>query len=178
MRLPSMWRMTPGSTISVAKYASDPTTRSRLDGRRDHAAGIDALEPQPVQLAADPLEIPPRDAVLRADDDGVGPEERRERRREAGQAVRLDAEEDDVGRADRREIAGRRRGRTSKSPSGLIDAQAALLHRLQMRAAREQHDVRARLREPRADVAADRAGAGDDDLHDASLANACATTRR
>ena len=56
-------------------------------------------------------------------------------------------------------------GRTSKSPSALMHAEAALLHRLQVRAAREQHDVRAGPRELRADIAADRAGAGDDDLH-------------
>ena len=48
----------------------------RLDRRGDDAAGIDALETQPVELAADALEVPPRDAVLRADDDGVGTEER------------------------------------------------------------------------------------------------------
>ena len=42
-----------------------------LDRRRDDAARIDALEAQPFQLAADALKIPPRDAVLRADDDGV-----------------------------------------------------------------------------------------------------------
>ena len=54
----------------------------------------------------------------------------------------------------------------------------ARLHRLQMRAAREQHDVGAGLRQPRADVAADRAGAGDDDSHDVCAAKACATTRR
>ena len=80
----------------------------RLDGRGDDAARIDALEAQPVELAAMALEIPPRDAVLRADDDGVRAEERRQLRRERGQAVRLHAENDDVGRADRGEIAGDR----------------------------------------------------------------------
>ena len=64
---------------------------ARLDGRGDDAARIDALEPQPVELAAVALEVPPRDAVLRADDDGVGTEERTQLRRERGQAVRLDA---------------------------------------------------------------------------------------
>ena len=74
----------------------------RLDRRRDDAARIDALEPQPVELAAMALEVPPRDAVLRADDDRVGTEERPQLRRQRGQAVRLHAEEDDVGRANRR----------------------------------------------------------------------------
>ena len=150
----------------------------RLDRRGDDAARIDALEPQPVELAADALEIPPRDAVLRADDDGVRAEQRPQLRRQRGQAVRLDAEEHDVGRGRSSARSPVTCGRTSKSPSGLIDAQPALLHRAQVRAAREQHDVGAGPREPRADVAADRAGAGDDDSHDAFGANACATTRR
>ena len=50
---------------------------------------------------------------------------------------------------------------------GADDSQAALLHRAQMRAASEQHDVRAGLREPGADVAADGPRANDDDFHDA-----------
>ena len=75
----------------------------------DHAARIDALEPQPVQLAADALEVPPRDAVLRADDDGVGAEAAARAPAPARSGVRLDAEEHDVGRADRREVAGDRR---------------------------------------------------------------------
>ena len=57
-------------------------------------------------------------------------------------------------------------------------AQAALLHRAQMRAAGEQDDVGAGLREPRADVAADGARAGDDDSHDAFCEYAFATTPR
>ena len=125
---------------------------ARLDGRRDDAAGIDAFEPQPVELAADALEIPPRDAVLRADDDGVGTEQRRKLRRERRQAVRLDAEDDDVRVADRAQIAGDRRAHLEIAV-GADDPQAALLHRAQVRAAREQHDVGAGAGEPRADVA-------------------------
>ena len=138
----------------------------RLDGRGDDAARIDALEAQPVELAAVLLEVPPRNAVLRADDDRVRAEERTQLRRQRGQAVRLDAEEDDVGLCRSSARSPVTCGCTSKSPSGLVDAQAALLHRPQMRPAREQHDVRARARQPRADVAADRAGAGDDDSHE------------
>ena len=89
--------------------------------------------------------------------------------------MRLDAEEDDVGRADRGEVAGRLRSDLEVAV-WTDDAQAAGLHRLQVRAAREQHDVGARAGEPRADVAADRPGAGDDDPH--TWENAWATTRR
>ena len=116
---------------------------ARLDRRRDDAAGIDALEPEAVELAADALEIPPRDAVLRADDDGVGAEQRPQLRRERRQAVRLDAEEDDVGRSDRRQIAGDIR-RDFEVAVRADHAQPALLHRAEVRTAREQHDVRAR----------------------------------
>ena len=144
----------------------------RLDRRGDDAARIDALEPQPVELAAVALEVPPRDAVLRADDHRVRAEERSQLRRQRRSGVRLDAEEHDVGRADRREIAGRPAASTSKSPSGLVDAQPALLHRPQMRPAGEQRRRRRRRGQPRADVAADRAGAGDDDSHEAAFANA------
>ena len=146
----------------IGERADDP---ARLDGGRDHAAGIDALEPQAVELAAVPLEIPPGDAVLRADDHGVRPEQRPQARRQGGQAVRLDAEEHDVRRSDRREVAGHLRAAPRNRRRDSIDPQAALLHGAQMRTAREQHDVRAGSREARADVAADRAGAGDDDSH-------------
>ena len=107
-----------------------------------------------------------------------GPKQRLQLRRERREAVRLDAENDDVGVADRARVAGRPPACTSKSPSALIDPHAALLHRAQVRAAGEQHDVGAGAGEPRADVAADRAGARDDDSHDIVCAYALATTPR
>src|SRR5262249_22509625 len=73
-----------------------PDDAARLDGRGDDAARIDALEPDAFELAAEAVKIPPRDAVLRADDDRVGTEERAKRRSECGQTVRLDAEKHDV----------------------------------------------------------------------------------
>ena len=59
----------------IGERSDDP---SRLDGGRDDAARIDALETKAIELAALALEIPPRDPVLRADDDGVGTEEHAE----------------------------------------------------------------------------------------------------
>ena len=92
--------------------------------------------------------------------------------------MRLDAEEHDVGLADRRQIAGDLRPDLEVAV-GARDAQAARLHRLQVRAAREQHDVGAGPGQPGADVAADRARARDDDLSlTSAAANACATMRR
>ena len=150
---------------------------ARLDARGDDAARIDALEPKAVQLARMTLEVPPRDPVLRADDDRVRPEERPDLRRKAGKAVRLDAEKDHVGGADRSQIP-RDLGPDLEVAVGADDAQAALPHGAEMRAACEQHDVGANPREPRADVSADRAGARDDDPHEASCEYASATIRR
>ena len=127
--------------MSVAKYASEPTTRRGSIAAAIDAARIDALEAQPVELAAVALEIPPRDAVLRADDDGVRAEERPQLRRERGQAVRLHAEErrrPPCRCACRSPVTSRLHLEVAV---GADHAQAALLHRPQMRAAREQHDV-------------------------------------
>src|SRR6185503_17016611 len=66
----------------------------RLDGGRDDTARVHSLQPQPVELAAVTLEVPPRNAVLRAHDRRVWSEERRDLRRKAGESVRLDAEKD------------------------------------------------------------------------------------
>ena len=91
--------------------------------------------------------------------------------------MRLHAEDEDVGAGEIGELAG---GLRLHLELALVsgDAQAALLHRAQMRTAREQHDVGARLRQLRADVAADGARAGDRDSHDAFFEYAFATTPR
>ena len=150
---------------------------ARLDARGDDAARIDALEPEAVQLPRMMLEVPPRDPVLRADDDRVGSEQDAQLRGERRQAMRLHAEKDHVGGADRSQIP-RDLGPDLEVAVGADDAQAALPHGAEMRAACEQHDVGANPREPRADVSADRAGAGDDDPHEASCEYASATIRR
>ena len=148
-----------------------------LDRRGDDAAGIDAFEPEAVELTAVTLEVPPRDPVLRGDDHRIRTEERTQRRRQGGEAVRLDAKKDDVGGADRGEIAGDLRLDLEVAVSA-GDAKATRLHRLQVRPAREQHHVGARTREACPDVAADCPGPRDDDPHVVCGANACATTRR
>ena len=138
---------------------------SRLDGAGDHAAWIHAFETQTIQLSAVALEIPPGDPVLRADDRGVGSKERTKRRRERRQTMCLDAEENDVRVTNRREVTGHLRPHVEVAVRA-EHAQAALLHRAQMRAARKQHDVRAGFGQLRTDVAADGAGARDDDSHE------------
>ena len=93
-----------------------------------------------LELAADTLKVPPRDAVLSADDDGVGAEERPKLGSQRRQAVRLDAEQHDVGLADGVQIAGDLRLHL-EIPVGADHAEAALAHGLQVRTAREEDDV-------------------------------------
>src|SRR5262249_38253264 len=108
---------------------------ARLDGGRDDTTRIDALEPDALELAADAVKIPPRDAVLRADDDRVGTEERAKRRCQRGETMCLDAEKHDVGLTNGREIAGDG-WRDREVAVGAQHAQATFLHGAQMRTAR------------------------------------------
>ncbi len=97
--------------------------------------------------------------------------------------MRLDAEEDDVGGADRRQVAGDLRP-DFEVALGARHPQPARLHRLQVRTACEQHDISAGSCELGADVAAYRARPGNDNphavcgTHVVCGAKACATTRR
>ncbi len=91
--------------------------------------------------------------------------------------MRLDAEDYDVRLADGVQVA-RDLGFDVKVAFGAPHAEPPFAHRLEMRAAREQHDVSAGARQARADVAADRAGARDDDPHAGFCEKARATTPR
>ena len=84
----------------------------------------------------------------------------------AREAVRLDPEKHDVGRANRTQVARDLRSDLEIAFS-TGDTQPAGLHRMEMRTARVQHDIGAGPCQPCADVAADRACACDDDLHEA-----------
>ena len=137
--LPSVWRMTPGSTMSVGKVGERADHPTRLDAAAMTPPGSTRSSRNPSRSPPTALEVPPRDAVLRADDDGVGTEERCELRRERRQAVRLDAEEYDVGLSDRRKIAGDLRPHLEVAVRAR-HAQPVLLHGAQVRTAREQHD--------------------------------------
>ena len=136
----------------------------RLDRLRDRAARVHVLEVQAVQIARVVLEVPPGDAVLRADDRGAGIQQRPELRRQRGDAVRLYAENDDVRPADRVQIAGYLR-LDLEVAVGTHNPEPAFVHRPQVRSAREQHDVGARPGEARADVSADGAGSDDRNPH-------------
>ena len=91
--------------------------------------------------------------------------------------MRFDAENHDVRAADRAQVADCLRLDVEVAVRA-DDAEPLLLHRAQVGSAGEQHDVGARFRETRADVPADRAGAGDRNPHDAFWVYAFATTPR
>ena len=68
-----------------------------------------------------------------------------EPRRERGDAVGLERDDDDVGVGDRGEVVGGRRLRREVA-AGREHAHAVALQRLELRAARDQHDVGAAAR--------------------------------
>src|SRR4051812_16173260 len=118
-----------------------------------------------IERSAMSLEIPPGNAVLRTDDDGVRREDRAELGSERRETVRFDAKNDDVGRTCRREIARDVRAHLEISIAA-PHAESAFAHRLQMRATREQHDVNIRAGKAGTDIAANRSRPGDQYLHD------------
>ena len=152
-------------------------------GRIDHAAD-DALEAdragqhparvEPRQVGARQavvgaaVEIPPRDAVHREHDAGVGADQRHHRRRRVGQGRRFQRDEHDVLHAQRFGSVGgadARVGALVADPQG----QAALADRGELGAARHRRHLDAGPcragPEPGGDMAANRAGAENDDLH-------------
>jgi len=71
----------------------------RFDGRGDHAPGIDPIETQSFPIAAETLEVPPRNSILGADHCGIRPQHRPQLRRKLRQAVRLHPKKDNVHRS-------------------------------------------------------------------------------
>ena len=128
--------------------------------RLDHAIRVDRLDPAALVRAAMLVEIPPGDAVLRRHHDRLRAIQRPHRRGDRGQAMGLDGDNHHILRAGRAHIAGRqRRARQLGRAIRALKRQAALLDRLEMCPARDQRDMLAGQRQPRAQVAADRAGA-------------------
>src|SRR6266699_2332155 len=147
----------------------------RVDDTSDLATGVDGVQMNALELSTVPLEVPPWDAVLRADHSGPGTQVRRHPRRHRRKAVGFERHEDGVGVAHRCEVVGRF-DRDGPIPMGVDDAKARLLHRLQVRAAGDQHDVDAGACEARAEETADGPRAQHTDPH--SGKNWSATNRR
>ena len=141
MRLPSACRITPGSIISVEKYASDPTTRRCSMSDAIDSPGVNAFETQSFQLAADALEIPPRNAVLRRHDHRVSVRTRAvvEEREPSGCALlRQGTRRRHPGCQLRSPVTS---GRTSKSSVRAHHPESAFSHCLQMGTAGKQYYV-------------------------------------
>src|SRR4029077_21039003 len=139
----------------------------RRDHGGDRAAWVDRLDAATLIGAGQAIEVPPRDAVLRGDDAGAGSQQRFQERARVSVAVRLQAEEHDVDRADLAGIGCGVRLRvevTARAEHG----DAALPDGLQVLAARYQANLRAAAVQCRANVRADRRGADDRDLHRAA----------
>src|SRR5262249_22553933 len=87
------------------KVNDGPDHTARIDGCFDHASGVDALQSQSGEVAGDSLEVPPRNAVLRADNGGVLSDQRFELGSELREPVRFDADIDRVHRTGIVQIA-------------------------------------------------------------------------
>jgi len=129
----------------------------REDVRR---AAQDAV---PADDRSDPLLVV--DTVLQRQDRGPLPEQRRQPAGGRIGVVGLHEEEDEIDRTDRRRVVRRLDAAGGPLALGRHDRQAPLPDRVEMRAPRDQVDVGAAVLQPRAKVAADRAGAHDRDLH-------------
>ena len=126
--------------------------------------GVDALQVRPFPRSAVPLEVPPRNAVLRGKHDGVRAHEGREQRRDGRQPVRLHGQHDDVGIADlRRVVGGEDAG--SEVAVGAAHRDAALPHRRQVRPSRNERDVLTREAQLGAQIRANSPRAIDRELH-------------
>ena len=133
---------------AVDDAADRPLGRNR---RRDRAAGIDRLDAPALVGPCEAMEVPPGDAVLRRDDGGLRAEQRLEQRPGSRIVVRLQAEHDDVDRADLPRVVGRRRVR-GEVATRAQHPYAVTAHRLEIRAARDEaarRRRRERARRPR-----------------------------
>src|ERR1700683_2758890 len=160
-RVPSMRRITPGGSISAEEYTTAPRGRG--------AAGVRRLHTPSLIGTGEPVEVPPRDSVLRCHHAGVARQQRSDERAGVGVAVSLEPEEHDVDRADLGGVVGGVRVGL-EVPARAQDGDALAPHDLQVLAARNEVHVSAAPVERGTDVRADGAGADDRDLHPSTSA--------
>jgi len=133
--------------------AHRPVQRQHLGHR---PARVHTLDPASLVRAGEPVEVPPRNAVLRSDDRGVRPQQRLHQVARRRVCVRLEAQEHVVHRADLLGPVGRVR------MGGEITAWTEHLHplvtqRREVRATGHQMDLDTGTAEARPDIGADRA---------------------
>ncbi len=107
------------------------------------------------------------DAVLQADDDRLGRSMARDQLGHVGGGAALDGDEHDLGRGQRSaRVGGQRQRRGRQCAVGAVevgDAQAVPGDGVGQRRAQQQGDVAPGQRQAAAHIAADAAGAGNDD---------------
>src|SRR5712671_2820302 len=148
--------------------------RRRIDDAPDRAlrtqfaplpsAWIDTLKGRSLALVAVLVEVPVRNPVDRSDNPRVRAQQRLDRFDDAGDRMRLQANDDEILRSQFGGVVG---------AAGMHDAlfitnqqlEAVGTHRGQVSAARDQADIRSRQRQLHAEIAADRAGAVNTDFH-------------
>ena len=142
--------------------------RRRIDDAADHArgiyvfgnlsAGIDRFKLPSFPLAAVTIEVPPGNTVLHAYYRCFRSNQRSEVWGHRRQTVCLKGQDHDIGDASLRRIIGRRDARIEVSDLA-AHANSMLLHRAQMRAARDQGHILTGFSKHGADEGPDGAGA-------------------
>ena len=124
--------ITPGAMIEALICATPPMTALSPEDRDQPLGGVDA--------------------VLQRDDGGVGADQRLDGLARAFDVPQLDAEQHDIDHADLGGIIGRLRRHQMGVAARALNFQAIALHGRQMRAARNEGDVGARLGQRRAEI--------------------------
>lgn len=128
-------------------------------------ARIDALQRRAFVGSAVLVEIPVGNAVHRGHNAGFLGKQRLHRIDDAGDGMRLQADDDEVLRAKFGGVVGAARTRHTFFVADQ-KLQSIRLHRGKMGAARDQADVGARARELNPEITADRTGAVNADFHE------------
>ena len=137
-----------------------------IDCRRQHAAGIDAVERAALPLAGQLLEVPPRDAVGHRHQHRLRTDEGSQCRQHVHDLVRLDGEEHGILWAGIGGVGdGTHGARVFLATVFEHEPEAAGADRRKVLVAGEEDDLVAGEREPGAEVAADRTSADDGKPH-------------
>ena len=167
-RVPSRCRITPGASIVVAGYTTQPMARSGDSTALVAPPGIHGLDLTALVWPGQLVEIPPWDPVLRGQHRGVLAEQWLHERTAGRVAMRLEAEEDIVDGPDVRGVVGGV-GVGHEIASRTENLHTVLSHRTQVLVARDQVDFGASSVQRGTPVGADRSGTDDCNSHGDSL---------
>jgi len=132
---------------------------------RDNAAGVHRLDAAAFIGSAVLVEVPPGNAVLRRDHQGVRPDQRHQVGYHRGDLVRLHAQDHHVLHAEVGHAVAGCQARHFPAAVGLDECHAVGAHRLQVGAADHHAYLFADAGQTHGQIAADGAGAGHTDFH-------------